>query len=268
MRILIIMLFIMGAVFSAAQAQGRTLAPQEIQTIAEQVYQNECAGKEENLLQWNEGEEFMSIGIGHFIWYPQGPRGPFEEGAPRLFEYLKLTGEELPAWLQVSPVPVCPWGSRENFLRDRQGPKANELRQVLSRTKTRQGEFLVLRLNLALPLMLESVPEQERERIRSQFNRLAAIPAGVYALVDYVNFKGTGVSPTERYQGKGWGLLQILSAMQVQDGSRQALEEFVRIADQLLTERVKNSPPERKEDKWLPGWQSRLKSYLEFPGKR
>jgi hypothetical protein len=26
----------------------------------------------------NAGEEFASLGIAHFIWYPEGKRGPFE----------------------------------------------------------------------------------------------------------------------------------------------------------------------------------------------
>ena len=29
-------------------------------------------------------------------------------------------------------------------------------------------------------------------------------------MIDYVNFKGDGLKPTERYKGEGWGLLQVL----------------------------------------------------------
>ncbi len=42
---------------------------------------------------------------------------------------------------------------------------------------------------------------------------MAASPNGVYALVDYVNFKGEGTLATERYQDHGWGLLQVLEGM-------------------------------------------------------
>ena len=30
--------------------------------------------------------------------------------------------------------------------------------------------------------------------------------------MDYVNFKGEGVSSSERYRGQGWGLLQVLES--------------------------------------------------------
>jgi hypothetical protein len=45
--------------------------------------------------------------------------------------------------------------------------------------------------------------------------------------------------------------------------SGPALPAFARSADAMLTLRVKNSPPERGEAKWLPGWRNRLKTYLE-----
>ena len=115
--------------------------------------------------------------------------------------------------------------------------------------------------------MLKSAPQAKRQQIREQFYSLTATPVGVYALVDYVNFKGLGTSSTERYRGRGWGLLQILSEMSWQNDSRKALEEFVQVADKVLVARVKNAPPDRKEEKWLPGWQRRVKSYLEFTTK-
>jgi len=73
-----------------------------------------------------------------------------------------------------------------------------------------------------------------------------------------VNFKGEGVSPAERYNGQGWGLLQVLETMPT---SGKALPEFSKAADIVLTRRVKNSPPARNEAKWLPGWRNRLSTY-------
>ncbi len=61
--------------------------------------------------------------------------------------------------------------------------------------------------------MLEAAPIGEREKIRENFYRVAAEPDGLYALVDYVNFKGEGTLPSERYRGEGWGLLQVLEEM-------------------------------------------------------
>jgi hypothetical protein len=91
--------------------------------------------------------------------------------------------------------------------------------------------------------------------VKQNFYRVAA--ASVYPLVDYVNFKGEGTSPTERYRGQGWGLLQILETM----NEGPALEEFRVAAAQVLTRRVHNAPPERHEERWLAGWLSRVRTY-------
>jgi hypothetical protein len=76
--------------------------------------------------------------------------------------------------------------------------------------------------------------------------------------MDYVNFKGEGTSPTERYGGKGWGLLQVLEGM---SSSGSALAAFAKSADRVLTRRVELSPPARGEKRWLPGWRNRVATY-------
>jgi hypothetical protein len=108
--------------------------------------------------------------------------------------------------------------------------------------------------------MLEAASPSLRSKVESNFRRVADQPLGFYALMDYVNFKGEGVHATERYNGKGWGLLQVLETMPDSGSARPA---FVRAADGVLTERVKNSPPSRHEAQWLPGWRNRLQTYLQ-----
>jgi hypothetical protein len=105
--------------------------------------------------------------------------------------------------------------------------------------------------------MEADVGPEARERLRRNFYRVAGQPAGVYALVDYVNFKGEGILRTERYKGVGWGLEQVL--LEMGDGS--PLREFSRAAAKVLETRVKNSPPERREQRWLAGWQNRVRGY-------
>ena len=92
---------------------------------------------------------------------------------------------------------------------------------------------------------------------------MAAVPNGVYALVDYVNFKGEGISLTERYNGEGWGLLQVLEGMADASPGQASVEAFAKSADAALTRRVANSPPARDEARWLPNWRKRLRTYLE-----
>lgn len=257
-RIIFFILFFLTTAF----AQDFSLSSSEIQQIGQQIFKNECSGNEECLLEWNEGEDFMSLGIGHFIWYPEGEKGPFEESFIEFLGYVQKAGGSLPAWLDINPFPQCPWKTKEEFLKDRQSERALELRQFLSEIKTKQAEFIVKHLDDALPLMLQNMPEEMQPKIAENFLDVASTPAGIYALVDYINFKGLGIIPTERYQGKGWGLTQVLLEM---NGSEETkpLEDFVKAANKILKERVQNSPPERNEQRWLAGWQNRVMSYLD-----
>lgn len=260
---IVLFLSLFLAFLAEAAAQGISLSSQEVNWIVERVFENECASKDENLVQWNEGEDFLSLGIGHFIWYPKGGRGTFKESFPSFLNYVKASDEGITKWLDKNPFPSCPWNSRKNFLRNQEDPRLFELREFLMATKPLQATFIVKHLDEALPLMLKSAPEESREKITLQFKRVASTPLGIYALIDYVNFKGLGTVSFEKYRGKAWGLLQVLSEMRDEAEAPSALEEFVRAADTVLTERVNNAPKRRNEQKWLPGWQKRINSYLK-----
>ncbi len=138
-----------------------------------------------------------------------------------------------------------------------------ELRQFLVDTVDVQAEFLVRRLQKALAKMLGAAPAADRANIERQFERVATTATGCYALVDYVNFKGEGVLDSERYRGQGWGLMQVLQGMNGSGGGPAAAREFAASAGRVLTRRVENSPPERKESRWLPGWLKRLNTYTQ-----
>jgi hypothetical protein len=235
------------------------LSDAEALRIGKKIWQNECNGTVAGLTSWNAGEDFASLGIGHFIWYPRGKRGPFEESFPKLVSFISGRGAKLPKLLLgVGELP-CPWNSRAEFLRAQQTPEMRQLRQFLVDTVDLQTEFLVKRLENALPKMLNEAPAPEREDVRKQFDRMTNTPEECYALVDYVNFKGEGVLHTERYRDQGWGLLQVLEGMHGAGGG--AAGEFSRSAGAVLARRVQNAPPERKESRWLSGWLNRVNSY-------
>jgi hypothetical protein len=242
---------------SLSAAQTVAITPSQAERIGRRLWQNEAAGSVAGLTSWNAGEDFASLGIGHFIWYPEGKSGPFEESFPLLLRYMRARGITLPDWLERAN--GCPWPNRAAFLADEQGSRMKELRRLLADHVGLEAAFAVERLQNALPKMLAAAPPEDRERIRRRFAALAATPEGQYALVDYVNFKGEGTLLTERYRGKGWGLLQVLIRMQ--DGP--VLESFSRAADQVLTERVRNAPPERHEERWLAGWRNRVRTYRQ-----
>lgn len=257
---------VLGLRLPVTNAQGAIigqLSQQEIQRIGEKIFENECASKEENLISWNEGEDFVSLGIGHFIWYPPRGKRIFVGSFVKFLEYAKASGEEIPPWLDKKPIPACPWGSRYIFLKAKSDRRLRELKNFLVKTKSLQAAFIMKRLEESLPLILKHIPESSREKIILQFKRLASTSSGVYVLADYANFKGLGITPSEYYRGKGWGLLQVLEGMRSADEAPDAVGEFARSANVVLRERVKNSPLARNEKKWLPGWQKRVNSYIK-----
>src|SRR5688572_6436581 len=233
------------------------LSDAELDRVGRRIWQNECGGTRDGLTSWNAGENFASLGIGHFIWYPKGARGPFEESFPRLVEFLAKQGVEVPSWLRGD----CPWKNRAEFQVDFRSARMNALRDLLANTVPEQSRFLAQRMEAALPKMLSEAPPFEREHIRTQFQRLAATAPGTFALIDYVNFKGEGTKDTERYKGEGWGLLQVLAGMRGTGPGAPA--EFSRSAAAILERRVRNSPPARGEARWLPGWKNRVNSYAQ-----
>lgn len=235
------------------------LSESDAMKIGQQIWKNECAGTVEGLTSWNVGEDFASLGIGHFIWYPAGQRGPFQESFPQLIAYLKSTGVNVPAWTDGTS---CPWSTKAAFEADRNSPQMRELREMLANTIPQQTRFVIARLETALPKMLAEAPSGRAGHVRTQFYRVAASPAGMYALVDYVNFKGEGVSPTERYRGEGWGLLQVLDGMPGDTAS--PVREFSQSGKRTLSRRIQLSPPGRGESRWEPGWHNRMDTYLRF----
>src|SRR5947209_11283006 len=235
-----------------------TLSHTDALKIGKRIWQNECNGTIAGLTSWNVGENFSSLGIGHFIWYPKGQRGPFEESFPKFVRFVSAHGAKLPQFLLPGHDTFCPWNSRSEFQQAIDSPKMKQLRQFLVATIDLQAQFLIARLQDALPKMMAQA--SDRENLRRQFDRVASSVQGCYALVDYVNFKGEGTLPTERYHGEGWGLLQVLENMH---GTQSALDEFAASAKTVLRRRVANSPPERGEARWLSGWLARVNGYAK-----
>ena len=259
------LLLLAASLASAAPAPASAihLTPAQAHDIGMKLWRNEAGGKVQFLTHWNKGEDFGSFGIGHFIWYPAGPKGPFTESFPPVIDALAAAGETLPSWLR-SDLP-CPWPDRDAFYADFNGPRLTELRALLARAVDVQALHAARRLEAALPKLLAAAPPPERAVLEERFNRVAAAPNGVYALVDYVNFKGEGVNPAERYNGEGWGLLQALELMADAPAGQPSVEAFAAGADAALTRRVAHAPADRqqRENGWLSGWRVRLKTYLE-----
>jgi glucose/arabinose dehydrogenase len=245
------------------QAQAMTLTAEELAWVGERIFRNECAGRHECLVHWNEGEAFPSLGIGHFIWYPEGESGRFTESFPALLDFMVDRGVQLPGWLEDARTQGAPWPDRAGFLSSSSATdEVKALRALLYETRGYQVRFIQERAARSLETVVNAAPEAQRPVIRERLWQLGQTPGGVYALMDYVNFKGEGLSETERYEGEGWGLLQVLQAMDKSPGLRP-LDRFREAAGRVLTRRAELAEQAIERERWLPGWLRRLETYRE-----
>lgn len=242
------------------------LSPEEAKKVGRKIWLNETGGNRNAITSWNPGEDFASLGVGHFIWFPKGQTPPFEESFPYLVTFLRQEQAHVPAWLDKTPTPPCPWTSRADFKKNFNSPQMRELRQLLLETMTAQTQFLVLRAQGAMDKILANTSDgAERDHIITQFTRVTHASKDLYPLIDYINFKGEGTNPAETSldqqtgQRRGWGLKQVLLTMNGTTGEPKAvLAEFAEAARQVLHERVRNQPPSRI---WEAGWQHRVDTY-------
>lgn len=241
---------------------SQPLDAESLKRIGLQIWRNESGGVLEGLTCWNAGEEFASLGINHNIWYPENIEKNFEEGFPLLIDFFKTQDVQLPGWLIEAK--GCPWKTRGEFLAAQADPKMIELRQLLSQNIDLQIRFMENRLATFVDQLQSLSKEADIIKIHALIEALKQTPQGLYILLDYLNFKGTGLNPLERYHNQGWGLYQVLEHMEYPIASEKLIEEFVKSAKKILKTRVENSPAEREEERWMKGWTNRLNTYLQF----
>jgi hypothetical protein len=256
--------FLTATVFHSAisGASGLQLTDEQLRWVGERIYLNECGGRSECLVHWNEGEAFPSLGIGHFIWYPEAVNGRFVESFPGFIRYAVEAGEQVPQWLTDLNPLAAPWTDRQQFLASADSPEIAMLRAWLVDTQGLQVAYILNRARESLGRVVEAAAEPERPIMQQRLNALVATPGGSYALIDYVNFKGEGLAPTEAYNGQGWGLLQVLQQM-TWHPDKSALQRFREAAAEVLTRRALNASDPIERDRWLPGWLNRLDTYRE-----
>lgn len=248
------------------------LPPDLAKKIGHRIWLNETGGRRDALLSWSANEDFASLGIGHFIWFPVGKWLPYEESFPALLEFMRAKNVRLPAWLDQPQIPANPWTSRAEFRRHANAPQMNELRQLMQTTVAEQTQFMVARAQGAMEKILKTTPDgAERDHLVRQFTRLIRASGDFYPLIDYINFKGEGTNPNEaatnRETGRrqGWGLKQVLLRMNGTSGDAKTVRaEFADAAQAVLQQRVRNIPSNRVFE---AGWLRRVATYRRAVGE-
>lgn len=241
------------------------MSSSELMMIADRIFKNESGSDPDKLVHWNDGENFASMGLGHFTWYPAGRQARFGNTFPDLLGHLQSNGVPLPVWVQQARYQGAPWNSKAELMHAKQRGQVQELQNLLYQTRLLQAAYIVERARRAMPKLVDAAPGQSRAIVGQNLNAIANTPGGWYALVDYVNFKGEGLNTSGGYNGQNWGLLQVLENMQPSQPGQQALNAFADSASRVLERRVRNSPPARNEARWLAGWSNRINTY-RYPG--
>lgn len=233
----------------------------QAEEIAKKIWHNETGSSKEKLLHWNSNEDFLSLGIGHFIWYPKEKKTNFEEAFPLLIKYMLDENIDVPTW--ICNAACCPWDNKESFLAALSSDQVKELRSFLINTMDIQGKYMIAKTPQILHEIIHHPSiEKKKTKILNVLDQLSKTREGLYALVDYLNFKGSGISLSERYQGKGWGLMQALNELSEYPSSITA-KDFSAEAKKLLESRVDHAPDSEKEKKWLSGWINRVNTYAQ-----
>lgn len=250
---------------SAQSNRGRSgisgLSDSEIRTIGDKIFKNESGGSIANLVHWNNGENFASMGIGHFTWYPAGRRARFGNTFPGLLDHLQSNGVQLPVWVQKARHSGAPWRTKGELGSAKRSRQVQELQNLLYQTRYLQATYIFERAKRAMPRLVKATPAHLKSHVGQNLNAVANTPGGWYALIDYVNFKGEGLSRHGGYKGQNWGLLQVLENMRPSQPGQQALNNFADSATAILQRRVNNSDPRRNEAKWMRGWTIRINTY-------
>ena len=86
-----------------------------------------------------------------------------------LVRYLVSKGVNVPEFIFNKH---CPWETREDFVKAKNSPQMIELRNLLFSTIPLQTEFILLRLENALPKMVSAISIKNRSKVQSNFYKL------------------------------------------------------------------------------------------------
>ncbi len=243
-------------VLDLGQGQKVVIDQKTADWIVNRVWQNETGANRENYIFWNPEEAFPSLGIGHFIWYPNGVKLDFPDVFPQFVQYVQLKrASAVVPEVQGS----CPWQSRAEFLNAKGGTVYSKIMAFLDQVVDLQKMYIVHAWQKGMSQVL--TVSQRVSFVRNQILRLSQTQLGLYAMVDYVNFKGDGLSHS-------WGIMQVLEEM-VEDQRMSVDLAFAASCWLALKRRVDTHPEDKKFASLLDlstsnpgGWIRRLASYL------
>lgn len=286
-------------------------------TAVQQRYITQYNTLDNNTIAWqanNDGTHmnaagYVGIGLGSFIWYGANNQENYIEDWPSVAQALQNQGVSLPVWA----LGVCPWSTEAEF-DAANTPGSPYYADIQSLNSTLQTNPVALHVQflygawarllrgvtpnsdtpadytfgydpIKSPLAIISLPAGEAGLVGANFSAVATVqdvdgnPDGLFALMDYDNFKGEGTCVTEMHNTQHWGTLSVLENMgQPETQQGNPLQNFINSALVVLQNRITNTEMESKRNntpvtnqnydpttdrvKYMTMWQTHLNGYI------
>ena len=155
-------------------------------TIAGRIFANETRAQTRYLTYWGAGEDFPSLGIGHFIWFPDGVDAPFDESFPTMVNYVRQHADgcySMPSWLDELQPFAAPWQSKQQFDAQQQSVRMIELRQWLADTAPLQARYIVASFNARWNEL--ELPAVQKLPLTRLLQRLVQTSQGLFAVFSF-----------------------------------------------------------------------------------
>ena len=220
------------------------------------LIKSETGGKRENLAFWSSSESFPSLGIAHFTW-----ENEFSQ-FPELLGYMVKRGVQLPPKLKKAYYDnkkQRPWKTRAEFYNDKKGRE--EIMRFMESSKDIQARFVIDYTMKHTKTLQSFSKSQLKNKVDGYLRTLRSSARGIYALADYINFKGAGRTESN---DKPWGVRHVLEEMRpgLIGKQKAAINEFTEAAIRVLRRRVESGiVPEDKTKNRLPGFINRVNKY-------
>lgn len=273
-KITCLFFLIMLSCLNEAKVQFISLSSKQATHIGYKIWHNECNNRTDQLVFWKKGEEFLSLGIGHFIWHPAQPQAcQFQDTFPLLVRFMEQEKVIVPPWIKKAATSGCPWKSAGEFAlaQKQEDQRIKLLTNFLVKTIDIQAQFMKIRLLSLIKKLPRYLSKKDLVHVEHVLNIIGSSEQGMYALIDYLHCKGEGLGMQEQYNGKAWGLIAVLKEMDQTQTKKDPIGSFVQSAKKVLQARVRNAPPHRNEEQWLKGWFNRINTYQQndtFPSPK
>lgn len=249
----------------------------QLLSLGYRMWHNYAGGTLEGLTKWGGSDadhQFMYLGIANNVWLPEGASAIFQADWPTVAQRLQDLGCKIKPWM----LGDCPWQTQEEFDADFNSKKMVWLRTHLSKKKLVRAQAFCTAERLQRSMdpsspdsLFKGLTADQSALVQKNFDLVVhcSNPSGIYALIDYVNFKGEGrIGEAEEFNGQSWGLLQVLLNMKTpSDGASdtEVMMAFVQSAKFTLCQRIikhRIQDPNNNDVQYLDLWVTHLNDYL------